>query len=264
MNRKLVLLKLLTLMLCLTFVGQALAQTATVGVSVGNVFKYKVTYFWSSTNSSAPLPADWVAANETEYYQANVTEVAGTTISLDTVQHFLNGTNYSRDELIDVGNSLGGSLLVYAANLVAGSYLYPAATSLPWKINATVSRLYGSGYRDTNHIEVTMTNVNYSGVIYDYRYTSLYFDKASGVLVDATFEDVYANYPEQTFGRTINITDSSLWTVAGTPSDGDGNGDGQTGGLPMELIIGVIAVVVVVAVLAAVLLLRKRGKKRKN
>lgn len=263
MKRKLVLSKLLAIMLCLGFAGQVFAQVTTVGVSAGNVFKYKVTYFWSSTNSSATIPADWVAANETEYYQATVDEVTGTTISLKTVQHFLNGTDYNKDELIDVGSSLGGSLLIYAANLANGSYLYPAA-SLPWIINGTVSRHYGSGYRDTNWIQVTMTDANYSGVIYNSRYTSLYFDKASGVLVDATFEDVYANYPEQTFGRTINITDSSLWTVAGTPSDGDGSGDGQTGGLPMELIIGVIVVVVVVAVLAAVLLLRKRGKKRKS
>ena len=110
-------------------------------------------------------------------------------------------------------------------------------------------------------MQVTMTNVNSTNVLYDYRTTSLYFDKASAVLVDATFEDVYSDHPVQTFSRIIKITDSSLWTVAGTPSNGDGN----VGGLPMELIIAVVAVVVVVVVvIAVVLLLRKRGKSRKK
>ena len=108
-------------------------------------------------------------------------------------------------------------------------------------------------------MQVTMTNVNSTNVLYDYRTTSLYFDKASAVLVDATFEDVYSDHPVQTFSRIIKITDSSLWTVAGTPSNGDGN----AGGLPMELIIAIVAVVVVV-VIVIVLLLRKRGKSRKK
>ena len=262
MNRKLALPKLLAVMFCLALAGQVAAQTAqvTVGVSPGNVFRYKVTYFWDSTNQSDPFPSNWAEANTTEYYQATVKEVTGTTVVLQTVTHFLNGTDITTDnELIEV--SMGAMLLplIYASNLVKGSYLYPAATSLPWVINDTVSRPYGSGVRETNWITVKMTGLE----DYVYRFTSMYFDKASGVLVDAHFEDVFSSMPNQKFSRTITITESSLWTVGGSPSDGNGGG-GQTGGLPMELVYGIIVVVVVVAVVAAVLLVRKRGKKTRN
>ena len=261
MSRKLVILKLLAITLCLTLSGQAAAQTVGVGVSSGNVFKYNVKYFWSSTNASATPPASWVEANSTEYFQATIKEVISTTITLQTVQHFPNGTDNSKDELVDVATSLGGSLLVYASNLVAGSYLYPSSTNLPLIINATVSRPYGSGYRDTNWIQVRMTNAE----DFVYRFTSIYFDKATGVLVDAYFEDSPSNLPNQNFSRTIKITESSLWTVPGTPSDGDGNGggDNQTTGLPMELVYGVVVAVVIVAVVATVFVLRKRGRKVK-
>jgi len=264
MNRKLAISKLLVALLCLAFVGQVLAQTAQVapGVSPGNVFKYKVTYFWNSTNSADVVPANWVEANTTEYYQATIKEVTGSTVTLTTVQHFLNGTDVPKDELIDVGNSLGGSLLIYAANLVKGSYLYPVATYLPWIINDTVPRSYGSGVRDTNWITVRMTDVEN----YVYRYTSLYFDKATGVLVDAYFEDVFSNMPNQKFGRSIVITESSLWTVSGSPSDGGGGGGGnQAPGLSTEvLIVGAIVIVAVVVIVAGVLLLRKRNKKNRR
>jgi len=256
MNRKIILLRLLTVALCLAFVGQALAQTIKVGVSPGDVFNYKVTYFWDSTDPTATPPASFVEANSTEYYRATIDEVKYTTVTLKTVQHFLNGTDINKDELINVGNSLGGCLLVYAADLPAGGYLYPAATDLPLMIDGTVSRPYGSGYRDTNWIEVTMTDVEG----YVTRYTKLYFDKSTGVLVDARFDDVSTDLPDQTFSRTIVITESSLWTVAGTPSDGDGHGDDQTGGLSMEATYGIIAAVVIVAVVAVVLVLWKKGK----
>ena len=261
MNRKLAFSRLLAVMFCLALAGQVAAQTSqvAVGVLAGNVFKYKVTYFWNSTNPSDPVPSNWAEANTTEYYQATVKEVTGTTVVLQTVQHFLNGTDLTKDnELIDVSMGAGGSLLVYAANLVEGSYLYPAATYLPWIINATVSRPYGSGVRETNWITVKMTDVE----SYVYRFTSLYFDKATGVLVDAYFEDVFSDMPAQTFSRTIVITESSMWTVGGSPSDGNGDGGGQTGGLPMEWIYGIIIAAVIVAVVAAVLVLRKRGKKK--
>jgi hypothetical protein len=100
---------------------------------------------------------------------------------------------------------------------------------------------------------------------YVYRSTSLYFDRQTGVLVDAYFEDVLAATPDQTFSRTVKITESNVWTVSGTPTDGNGDGGGtQTSGLPLEWIIGIVVVVVVVVVAAASLLLMRQRKKRKR
>jgi hypothetical protein len=265
MAKKLALSAFLLMLLCVTIVGQASAQAQVqAGVSEGNTFKYSVKYFWSSTNQDATPPADWVEANTTEWYQATITTVTGTTVSINTVQHFLSGNETTKSELIDVGTGLGGSVLVYAANLNAGNYLYPSRTDLPWIINETVPRSYGAVARDTNHIQVRMTDVE----DYVYRYTSLYFDKQTGVLVEALFEDVLSKTPDQTYSRTVKITESNVWAVSGGPTNGNGNGGGNGGdgatptGLPLEWVVGIIVVVVVVAVAASVLLLRKRKKKQ--
>lgn len=135
------------------------------------------------------------------------------------------------------------------------------ATYLPWIINDTVTRSYGSTVRDTNWITVRMTDVE----SYVYRYTSLYFDKATGVLVDAYFEDVFSSMPSQKFGRSIVITASSLWSVEGSSNGGGGGGGNQTPGLSMEvIIIGAIVIVAVVVIVAGVLLLKRRGKTIKR
>ena len=120
------------------------ATVVTGGVSQGDVFKYSVVYVWTSTDANATPPAYWVEANSTEYNQATVKEVTGTTITLQTIQHFLNGTDINQTELADVGSGITGSVLLYAANLANGSYLFPSSTSMPWVINATVSRAYGA------------------------------------------------------------------------------------------------------------------------
>jgi hypothetical protein len=248
------------LLLCLAVVAQVSAQTqATVGVSQGNIFKYDTKGYWTSTNASATVPASWAELNQTEWYQATISSVTGTTVSIKTVQHFFNGTEIPQDQLIDVGIGVGGSLLVYASNLQFGDKLYPSS-SLPWTINETVQRTYGSGERATNHIEVRMNNLE----DYVYRYTSLYFDRSTGILVDAYFEDVLTQTPDQTFSRTIKITESNVWTVPGTPSDGNG-GNGGGGGppwqLPLEWLVGIVVVVVVVVAAASLLVMRRRKKK---
>ena len=260
MTKKHSLSAFLLLLLCSVIVGQASAQgQVTVGVSQGNTFKYDVKYYWDSTNSSATVPADWIHANTTEWYQATISSVTGTTVSIKTVQHFLDGNETLKDDLVDVSIGVGGSVLVYATNLKAGDSLYPS-TFLPWIINETISRSYSSGVRETNHIQVRMTDLE----DYVYRSTSLYFDRQTGVLVDAYFEDVLAATPDQTFSRTVKITESNVWTVSGTPTDGNGNGGGtQTSGLPLEWIIGIVVVVVVVVATASLLLMRQRKKRKR-
>jgi hypothetical protein len=225
-----------------------------VGVSQGNTFKYSVKYFWTSTNPSDTPPANWVEANTTEWYQATISLVTGTTVNIETVQHFLNGSETRNNELIDVATGNGGSLLVIAANLNPFDYLYPSTPVSVW-INETVQRSYGGVERGTNHIEVTMTDLEG----YVRRYTSQYYDRQTGVLVEARFEDVFSNTPDQTFSRTVKLTESNVAALSGGST---GDGDGSTLlGLPWEWIVVIVVVVVVVAVVAGVLLIRKRKKK---
>jgi len=259
MNKKNIFSASLLLILFLAMIGQALGQ-AQVGVRQGNSFTYDVTYFWSSTNSSAAPSANWIEANSTEWLKANVQTVLETWVTIETIQHFQDGYETTGSELVNVATGTGGSILVYAAGLEGGDHLYPQSTSLPWTINETVSRSYPNGPRDTNHIEVRMTDVE----DYVYRYSSLYFDKTTGIMVEAYLEDVMTSISDQTFARTIVINESNVWVVSGSAQNNDGNGATQNSWPPIELVYGIVVVVVVVAVVATVLLVRKRKKKVKQ
>jgi hypothetical protein len=217
MIKKLLIPALFVLILSATLVGSALAQTTVPqpGVQVGNEVKYKLTFYWNSTTPGATPPSSWVDQNNTDYYQATVTSVMETLVELQTDWHFKNGTDITNTEQVDVSTGNGGSILVYASNLTAGSSLYPLA-SYPWIISETTTHAYSSGAtRLTNHITENRTDL---GTDYVYSYVSLYFDQKTGFLVDAYLEDVYTATPDQVFARQITIQESNAWTVPEFPS----------------------------------------------
>jgi len=261
MNKRTALAALSVLVLCFAFAQQVQAQDTTehqVGVSGGDTFKYDMAFYWSSTNPTATAPTSWTNANATEYYQATIQLITGTTVTIDTVWRFLNGTEVTNTEQTDVVIGVGGSILLYAANLTAGVQLYPLSSYITDRINETIARSYSQGSRETNHIEVKKTDVENEV----YSYINLYFDKQTGIMVEVYTEDVYTSMPDQTFSRTAKLKESSLWTASGSSSDG--NSDGKTlppTSWPMELIYVIIISVVIVAIVASLLLLRKRKTK---
>ena len=262
MNKKTALAALSVLVLCFAIAQQVQAQDTTeyqVGVSEGNTFKYDMVFYWSSTNPNATVPASWANANATEYYQATIQSIMGTTVTIDTVWRLLDGTEINDTELSEVVTGMGGSILVYTANLAAGVLLYPRSTYITDRINETIARSYSQGTRETNHLEANKTDAENEV----YSYVDLYFDKQTGIMVEVYTEDVYTSMPEQTFSRNAKLKESSLWTVSGSSSDGNSDGNNSPSSwLSTELIV-VITVVVIVAVAASLLLLRKSKTKKR-
>ncbi len=199
-------------------VGSAFAQTSvSVGVSQGDSFKYDLKYLWSSTNLADVVPSSWASMNQTDYFQINVDVAADTSLRLSTVWRFVNGTEAPPGvEIQEVGsNNATGFIYIYAANLNAGSHLFPLATDLPFIINNTMFRTYTNNeFRATNHIEVNRTDL--SNRVYSYM--DLYFDKNTGVLVEATLKEVYSDQPRQTYTTEITLKESSLWNISPTPT----------------------------------------------
>ena len=247
--------------LCFAIIGQVVAQTTptvNVGVSEGKTFKYQVAFFWESTDPTDTLPANLVDANATEWFQATISMVTGTTVTISTVQHYRNGSEISGDQLTDVSTGNGNSVLLYASGLNAGSYLFPLS-SLPWVINSTEPREYAGATRETNYIENKMTDLE----DYVYRYTSLHFDKQTGILVEAYFEDVLAETPTETLARTVKLLETNAWT-AGSNGNGNGNGNTSTPWLTTEMLYVIVIVIVLVVLIVSVLLLKKRKSKAKH
>jgi hypothetical protein len=181
MNSRIVLLTLISTFLLFALVVAASAQTRTVGVSVGNKFRYSFIISWSSNDPSATPPSSLVENNNTEWMEISVIGISGTNVTGQTIQHYKNGTETTMDVWIDLNTGPSGNTLPYfiSANLAAGDSAY---TSFPfnntWIINETVSRTYLNGARDTNHINATASSETQSFP------TNMYWDKSTGVFVE--------------------------------------------------------------------------------
>lgn len=80
----------------------ASAQTRTVGVSVGNKFRYSNTVNWSSNNPNATPPFDVVTSNKTEWFELTVMDISGTNISCQQLTHLKNGTEITVNNWVDI------------------------------------------------------------------------------------------------------------------------------------------------------------------
>jgi hypothetical protein len=271
MNRKTAISTMIMFALCVSAIAplaQVSAQTTQVqiGVNPGDTFKYTATYFWNSSDPTATIPASLLEENTTEYIQVTVKSVTGNTVTLGEVQHFTNGTDLPlSDEITAVGTTNQMSILLYAANLNAGSLVLPLADLPYYTVNETESQSYPSGNRATNLLVTTQYNVdtnndqNISAGDFAYIYSSRLFDRQTGILVEGYFEYGSATTEGEAYAYRYTLIDSNVWTVSGSS---DGNNNNGNGILPFNTELIIIAVVVVVVVVAASLLLVRRRKKK--
>ncbi len=279
MNKKIVVVSFVfLLLLASSAVGLAYAQTVTQaasGLSVGNTFTYSNTYYWTSTMAGLAPPYSLTAQNQSTL-QVTAKTVTGSTVELEKIWAYRNGTQVTSTEYDEVNSGLTGTVLAYAGNLTAGGLLFPGSTDLPFTINDTQYRAYaGSNARLTNHINVNNTGIE--GM--EYSLMDLYFDQQTGMCVEYTLTSVYTSSPNEVVTQHLVLTSSNVWQVSNasvsptlTPNassepssnpTGTPGGNSTDGGFPVDLFI-IVIVVVVVIIVAAGLLLPKGKKKSKQ
>jgi hypothetical protein len=205
---------LISTFLLLALVVAALAQTRTIGVSVGNKFRYSSTVSWSSNDPSATPPSDLVNINDTEWVEITITAISGTNITGQGTRHYKNGTEITAGGWVDVNTGNGENLtaFVISANLAVGDSVYTSSPYNTWIINETVLRTYLSGVRDTNHLNVTSSLGTQS-----FR-TNLYWDKSTGVAVETLQEATIPRGAYTTrWSSDFQIISSDVWTVPEFP-----------------------------------------------
>jgi hypothetical protein len=215
-DSRIVFLSFFTTFLLLALVVETSAQTRTVGVGVGNKFRYSVTISWTSDDPSATPPSALVDNNDTQWIEVNVTAISGTNITGQTTQQYKNGTEIIKDIWIDVNTGPSGNTMPYviSANLAPGDSAY---TSYPfntsWIINETVPRTYLGGVRDTNHLNVTISSGTESSPI------NMYWDKSTGVF-EEFLQEVTNKTGEYTATALLDfrIISSNLWTLPEFPT----------------------------------------------
>jgi hypothetical protein len=178
------------------------AQTRTVGVHVGEWFKY------GEVSANGTLQAQY---QNVESWIMTVTNVSGTNVTVQLVTNFKNETSSSPASIegdVVGGNGFENSLLVISANLEAHDAIYSSQAFSSYTINETINKAYLHSTRPTNHL--MMSNEHLNG--------EFYWDKATGMLVEVSEELINPLGPETTCYLSFKIVDSSVWVVPEFPS----------------------------------------------
>jgi len=239
MNSRIVLLNLVATFLFFALVVSASAQTRTVGVSVGNKFRYGNTVGWSSNDPSANVTSYIGEANSTEWGEITVTGISSTNITGQYITHYKNGTETTNGGWMDVNTGAGNmTMFAISANLAQGDSVYTSSYST-WFINETVPKTYSNSARDTNHLNLTSLSQPLS-----MRF-NFYWDKSTGILVEQLRE-----ITNQTGAYTTavslhtQIISSNVWTVPEFPTS-------------------ISAVLILIAVTSATIVIARRRQPRR-
>jgi len=202
------------------YVVQSLNKTSgiTAGVHVGDVFTYKLTGQSVLFSPDAVTPAYFTEYNNTDFYRVTITGVNGTIVSLDTVWSFLNGTQDTGSQWINLtsGDTRDpeGFWALYSSNLNIGDTIHPKGTD-NFIVNNTESEPYASGNRLTNYYAIQNTYYDPSDPTqstYMNDIISLYFDRQTGILTSLTNVQQYNN-PSMNLIITWTLTNSTVWAV---------------------------------------------------
>ena len=192
-------------------------KKATVGVHVGDSFTYSLTGISTLESAEATISPGFDQYNQTDFYKVTVTGIADTNVSVSAVWRFLNGTEVNSQQTINLTDGAesvqNGFWAIYSANLNVGDNLRP--TDDRFTVNATDTKTYADSTRNRNYwfIENQFYDVNdptHSTLRDDF--TSLYFDKATGMLDTLNSITAYNN-PLKTEAISWKLISCSVWSV---------------------------------------------------
>jgi hypothetical protein len=227
MSKKIVLLTLVLALLLSAMVVTSSAQPRTVGVAVGDWIKFgDVNVTWSSNDPNTTkvwYGMDLERYNETEWGMAEITQVAGTNVTIQYTERFKNGTEETSSCWLDIDTGDGNAtFMLIAANLNENDALYPSGDYSNYLINETITRVYPDSTRESNHINMTYGPYNYTippdTEVYYFYSMNFYWDKATGILVEDSFE--MTNQTGEYFtawSMDFKITESNVWVVPEFP-----------------------------------------------
>ena len=226
MTRKLYIAIVLLVILCVA--TAAIIYTATQlsapkpvvsGVNIGDTFTYSLKGISTLTGLDAVDTPSFSQYNETDYYKVTITDVNGSSVSLDTIWRFTNGTEINDNQTIDLSNGKKpdqntGFWAVYASNLNKNDLLRPTGYD-GLIVNNTDTKTYADSTREINIWSIEnqffdMRDPTYGTQRYDY--IRVYFDKQTGMLESLNNYSEYNN-PAMTEVITWKLTNSTVWAV---------------------------------------------------
>ena len=165
--KKTALLTVLSVSLLSAMLLPSLCQAQlTVGVQVGDWFKYEGTLVSWEAGPNVPIPPneyaqEVVTYNTTDWFRYTVTAIAGGNVTFEVMTHWSNGTETTETLEDDTAN--GFAMMCIGANLAPGTQIRPEYDWTPvfgfawiWparKLNATTEDQYAGGTRTANVLD---------------------------------------------------------------------------------------------------------------
>ena len=166
------------------FFGVALAQTV-VGVQEGDWIEYQVTCI-----GQVPEKHDVNSA------KIEVTDVAGATVDIKLTSMYVSGAEETDEATLNLRTGQLGDAFIIPANLSEGNTFLEQTEG-----NITISREEQKTYAGAKRTVVTATTT----------YSTFYWDKATGFLVEAT--STYTNFTITTKAQETNIWQTEPYTI---------------------------------------------------
>lgn len=164
--KKIALLTVLSVLVLSAMFFPSMCQAATVGVQVGDWFKYEGTVVLWEADEGVPFPPhEWAyhlyQYNESDWIRYTVTDIDGADVTFEVVTHWSNGTETTETVVENIENSI--EMLVIGANLEAGDQVRPEQdlTEImgfplvypPRTLNDTIELEYLTGNRTANVLD---------------------------------------------------------------------------------------------------------------
>jgi hypothetical protein len=215
MNNRLITIALIVCLASLVVFGTAKAQTVTPGLTPGQVYTYRVTSHWSSSDSYASIPQDLIDFNNTDSIEVRISDVNATSVNTFTAIYYNNGTSpmATRGTVnVQTGEGTGGFVALIGGNLAAGQRIHPAGADTI-TINYTQARTYESGNRQTNEIQISARNDTASAT----STVDRFFDQITGMLVEST-ESYTVDSPASSNSVTWRLVSTqNAWAIPEFP-----------------------------------------------
>jgi hypothetical protein len=220
--KKTILIVLLSVFLLSALTVSALSQDVTVGVSVGDWFKYEGTLIYYEADEEVPWPPSQYVTqpmvyDESDWQKYTVTAIDGNTVTVEVVTHWKNGTETTAEQSEDITE--GFMMQFIGANLEEGFELRPEDPMWGWParlLGAPIMVDYLDSTREANVLDWEMPQF----VEEDYTLQVYEWDKETGALVrfymrgNATDSEMFGGSGGRYHYEVENVlVETNLWTV---------------------------------------------------
>ena len=192
-------------------------STVAAAVAAGDTFTYNIRGFATKIDPNVTIPESTSQLNNTDWYKVTITDVNDSKVYFSSTWRFLNGTEIQVTGKVDIETGIGNSpdfWAIYASGLSANDLTRPLREG-GHTINATETRSYKNGKRETNYVSLP-ERLRYdtedpSRTITEY--ISVFFDKQTGILVELRNSQLYS-YPQVLLVLEWKIVDSTVWDIS--------------------------------------------------